>query len=316
MTIRAGVFVTVAICTYNRCESLAETLDTLVAQQRADAADWQVLIVDNNCSDATLRVISGFAGRIGVRVVRETRQGLSHARNRALREARGEWVVFIDDDVKLASLWLASWIAALRGAPEAAYAGARILPDWGGAPPAWFHGEKLALIDGALGWFDLGEGVRPFRDDDPTPFGGNMAIRRQMALSLNGFRADLGMKGEELGRGEETDLFLRARRKGAGGLYVGNGAVSTPHRTRTSYPAGVVSLRRRQRPRPSRDCRSQSLRQLESERGLFREGGGAASQRPRRPLPPMHASTRGSRRAWRRMCFMIRVNETTIRGPA
>jgi glycosyltransferase involved in cell wall biosynthesis len=218
---RSSLFVTVAICTYNRCESLAETLASLVAQNSAEAADWQVLIVDNNSSDPTLRVISGFTGRIGVRVVRETRQGLSHARNRALREARGEWVVFIDDDVKLDSGWLAAWIGGLRGAPDAAYAGGRILPDWRGAPPGWFHGEKLALIDGALGWFDLGEVVRPLSDDDPPPFGGNMAIRRQIALGLNGFRPDLGMKGDELGRGEETDFFLRARRKGAGGLYVG-----------------------------------------------------------------------------------------------
>jgi glucosyl-dolichyl phosphate glucuronosyltransferase len=218
---RSGLFVTVAICTYNRCESLAETLATLVDQSRVEAADWQVLIVDNNSSDATLRVISGFAGRIGVRVVRETRQGPSHARNRALREARGEWVLFIDDDVKLDPGWLASWIAALRGAPGAAYGGGRILPDWGAAPPRWFHGEKLALIDGALVWFDLGEVVRPLSDDDPQPFGGNMAIRRNTALGLGGFRPDLGMNGQELGRGEETDLFLRARRKGDAGLYVG-----------------------------------------------------------------------------------------------
>jgi glucosyl-dolichyl phosphate glucuronosyltransferase len=218
---RPGLFVTIAICTYNRCERLAETLATLVAQRRTEAADWQVLIVDNNSSDATLRVISGFAGRIGVRVVRETRQGLSHARNRALREAHGEWIVFVDDDVKLDSGWLAAWIDALRGAPDAGYAGGRILPDWGGAPPRWFRGEKLALIDGALGWFDLGEDVRPMRENDPTPFGGNMATRRQWAVGLNGFRPDLGMNGWTFGRGEETELFLRARRKGAVGLYVG-----------------------------------------------------------------------------------------------
>jgi glycosyltransferase involved in cell wall biosynthesis len=218
---RSSLFVTVAICTYNRCESLAETLGTLVGQQRTEAADWQVLIVDNNSSDGTLRVISGFAGRIGVRVVRETRQGLSHARNRALREAHGEWVLFIDDDVKLDPGWLVAWIGALRDAPDAVYAGGRILPDWGGAPPRWFRGEKLALIDGALVWFDLGEVVRPLCDDDPPPFGGNMALRRQWALGLGGFRPDLGMKGRELGRGEETDVFLRARRKGAGGLYAG-----------------------------------------------------------------------------------------------
>jgi len=218
---RSGLFLTVAICTYNRCESLAETLTTLLSQTCAAAVDWQVLIVDNNSSDATLRVISGFARRIGVRVVRETRQGIAHARNRALREARGDWIVFADDDVKLDPGWLTAWMSALAGATDAAYAGGRILPDWGGAPPRWFRGEKLALIDGALGWFDLGEGVRPLRDDDPTPFAANMAVRRQWALGLNGFRPDLGMRGRALGRGEETDLFVRARRKPAIGLYVG-----------------------------------------------------------------------------------------------
>jgi hypothetical protein len=201
-----------------QAEGDRQAAEHTASQASVDPSNYEILIVDNNSSDATPDVI---ASCLRVRSVREPRQGLSHARNRAVCEARGEWIVFADDDMIFAPDWLSSWIGALKhGCAD--YAGGRILPEWGGAPPRWFRGEKLALIDGALGWFDLGPDVRSLADGDPAPFGGNMAVRRNLALRMNGFRADLGVNARNPGLGEETDFFLRARRAGAGGLYVGS----------------------------------------------------------------------------------------------
>jgi hypothetical protein len=123
--------------------------------------------------------------------------------------------------VQLDRGFLAAWLAALRSRTGLAYAGGRLLPDWDGPPPRWFRNEKLSLLDGALVWFDLGPQVRRFAADDPTPFGANFAVRRDFALGLGGFSAELGVKGRGQGRGEETDFLLRARACGAEGLYVG-----------------------------------------------------------------------------------------------
>jgi len=56
----------VCICTYNRAQSFARTLDTLAAQIGIDWADFEVIVVDNNCTDDTAKVVSAAAGRLPV----------------------------------------------------------------------------------------------------------------------------------------------------------------------------------------------------------------------------------------------------------
>ena len=51
--------VTVILCTYNRCESLAKTLDNLADSALPGWIDWEVLVVDNNSSDQTREVVRG-----------------------------------------------------------------------------------------------------------------------------------------------------------------------------------------------------------------------------------------------------------------
>src|SRR5262245_59094613 len=104
----------VAICTHNRCESLAYTLQTLAVQADVDWSQVEVIVVDNNCLDATLEVIDRFAGSLPIRRVAETTQGLSHARNRALAETQGDWIVFTDDDVLLDKGWLHAYQQAFE----------------------------------------------------------------------------------------------------------------------------------------------------------------------------------------------------------
>lgn len=213
---------TVAICTYNRAASLAATLDTLARQRDCDWPATEILVIDNNCTDGTASLVDGFRDRLPMRRVQETSQGLSFARNRALSEARGEWLLFTDDDVALDERWLASYVAALDEAGECGFAGGRILPGWNGPPPSWFKSERLELLDGVLGWFDLGAARRVLGPADPLPFGASFAVRRSLADRIGAFRTDLGMSGASLGRGEETEWMRRARSAGAKGIYVGD----------------------------------------------------------------------------------------------
>ncbi len=125
------VSVTVCICTYNRSRSLRLTLKSLASQDDINAGAVEVLIVDNNCTDDTQSVIEAFRETLPIRGVKESCQGLAHARNKAAKEFRGDVLIFTDDDVRLDHGWLAGYRDAVRNFPNADYFGGRILPDWG-----------------------------------------------------------------------------------------------------------------------------------------------------------------------------------------
>ena len=92
---------TVAICTRNRPDDLRRCLEG-VARLHDDGQE--VLVIDNCPSnDDSEEVVRSFPG---VRYAREPLPGLNHARNRALKEAHGEIVAFIDDDATPDPSWL------------------------------------------------------------------------------------------------------------------------------------------------------------------------------------------------------------------
>jgi glycosyltransferase involved in cell wall biosynthesis len=211
----------ICVCTYNRGESLNRTLSSLVLQQGIESESIEVLVVDNNSTDNTPKVLESFRRSLPVRWVTERQQGVAHARNRAVAEFRGDVLLFADDDVRLERGWLAAYHDAIRRFPSAEYFGGRILPDWRQAKPRWIGDEPLPLIDGVLGWFDHGVETRPFLATEPVPFGASLAVRRSLFEKIGSMRVDLGTGGTVLGPGEETEFLMRARDAGAHGIYVG-----------------------------------------------------------------------------------------------
>jgi glucosyl-dolichyl phosphate glucuronosyltransferase len=211
--------ISIGICTYNRGESVRRTLESLASQNNIDLSE--VLIVDNNCTDSTADVVGSFRGRLPIRRITESRQGLAYARNRAAAEFQGDVLLFTDDDVRFDTGWLAAYQDAILKFPDADYFGGRILPDWGERRPRWIKDEPLALIDGVLVWFDHGADTRLIRPTEHPPFGASFAIRRRLLEKIGLFRVDLGTGGNGSGRGEETEFLMRARQAGAQGVYVG-----------------------------------------------------------------------------------------------
>src|SRR5262249_33788069 len=138
-------------CTYNRGESLAQSLASLVVSKVPDDVDWEVLIVDNNSTDRTREIVHDFCARHRrFRYLYEPRQGKSHAANLGIAEARGDVIAFIDDDVTVDVGWLHNLTAALHAGSWAGAAG-RILPQGGFAPPRWIPAaDRYALAPLAL----------------------------------------------------------------------------------------------------------------------------------------------------------------------
>ncbi|HBF23300.1 MAG TPA: hypothetical protein DDW23_05725 [Planctomycetes bacterium] len=214
----------VIICTRNRRDSLNETLDSLVAQITSSQS-WEVLVVDNGSDDGTSNCVEERIASfpVSLRVVVEPIAGLSHARNKGLAEAMGGVVIFIDDDVTCSPGWLAAHQQAFRD-PELIATGGRIVTVLPHPLPRWVHENNLHEMRGPIGSFDYGEEELPLGAGNSVRsfFGGNMGMRKSSALSVDGFRSDLGW-GNRLIPSEETDLLRRLGDVNA--LYLGKALV-------------------------------------------------------------------------------------------
>jgi glycosyltransferase involved in cell wall biosynthesis len=199
--------ITVILCTYNRCQSLSKALESVAASEMPTSVVWEVLVVDNNSHDQTREVVEGFSRRHPgrFRYLFESKPGKSHALNAGIREAHGDILAFIDDDITVEKNWLHNLTAALDGHPWAG-AGGRILPEKTFSPPPWLPLDGPNNMGGILALFDLG--AEPVELEQP-PFGTNMAFLKKMFERHGGFRLDLGPRpGSEL-RNEDTEFGRR-----------------------------------------------------------------------------------------------------------
>ncbi len=198
--------ITAILCTYNRCQSLAEALESAAALKVPEADEWEILVVDNNSTDKTREVVESFCrqypGRF--RYLFEPRQGKSRALNAGIHEAHSDILAFTDDDVTFDPGWLLNLTASLHKGDWAGAAG-RILQQGTFTPPRWLSlEERYALAPIAL--FDLG--TQP-GDLTEAPFGANMAFRKGMFEKYGGFRTDLGPHPDSLIRSEDSEFSYR-----------------------------------------------------------------------------------------------------------
>jgi glycosyltransferase involved in cell wall biosynthesis len=219
MNIGAGVArdASVVVCTFNRCASLADTLDAIGAQQLPPAFDWELIVVDNNSSDDTRGTVERFAATrpdLAVRYAFEPKQGLSNARNHGIGLACGEFLFFTDDDVLPATDWLATLVQGMREHGCDA-AGGYIEPLWQAEPPLWlterFYGFLAVRTDS--------EGPKVARTEEEMPFGANLAFRRAVFDRIGLFDPHLGRKGNVLAGGEEIDVLMRVVHSGGRVVY-------------------------------------------------------------------------------------------------
>ncbi|MDX2187430.1 MAG: glycosyltransferase [Opitutaceae bacterium] len=203
-------FATVAICTYNRSRWLRETLE-FVTTQDYPGDQHEIIVVDNNSRDETRAVVESFAAAAKPPIyLLETQQGLSHARNRAISEAKGDLIVFIDDDTLGPPNWLRLMVEPFHrpGNENVGLVGGDVIPVFPEGLPAWLDKQWEPL--------NYRSDVGPLRDDQ-LPMGANFAIRRKVAERVGGFRTDLGRSGTNLAGSEDHEFGRRVR---AGGFDV------------------------------------------------------------------------------------------------
>jgi glycosyltransferase involved in cell wall biosynthesis len=194
---------------------LAKALNSLAASTLPGSVEWEVLVVDNNSTDRTAEVVANASkqhpGRF--RYIFEPQQGLSHARNAGVREARGEVLAFTDDDVTVEPTWLYNLTASLHDG-EWAGAGGRTIPSEPFSPPNWLPLQGPYDMGAALAaLFDLGP--EPCKLKRP-PYGANMAFRKEMFAKYGLFRTDLGASPNREVPGVDEDIEFGGRLMAAG----------------------------------------------------------------------------------------------------
>ena len=198
---------TVAIPTYNRARLLRQTLAGL-ARQNYPHDQFEILVIDNNSPDDTHAVVESFArARPAPRYVLETTQGLNHARNRAVAEARGSIIVFGDDDILMEPDWLTQITA-----PFTSDASRRI-----GA----VGGEVIPVFpDGLPPWVAEWHEPLAFRSDPgpvsakQSPMGANFALPKWVLEQVGPFHAALDRSGQSLFGGGDSEMIRRIRAAG------------------------------------------------------------------------------------------------------
>ena len=197
--------ITIAVCTWNRARLVEKTLKSFEKLHIPAGLDWEVVVVNNNSPDGTNRVLDSFTARLPLRYFLETKQGIAHARNRAATEARGDWILWTDDDVQVKPNWVQGYVRAFTEHPGCGFFGGPVELDFEGAPPAWLL-AGLDAIGGALGQ------VRVSADSlvgetAQLPFNCNMAVMRRHHLEVP-YDTRYGRKAGGLVSGEET-VFMR-----------------------------------------------------------------------------------------------------------
>ncbi len=191
------------ICTYNRCNLLNSAIMSLI-NQTIDKSMYEIIIVDNNSTDKTKELVEEYLPETNIRYIFEPKLGLSHARNAGFKNARANFVAYMDDDAKADKDWVRKIIQVFETVlPSPSAVGGRILPYYLSKKPNWFLDTyEIRTWGEKSGFLQMPRASHGFS-------GSNMAFPKKILEQYGGFSPNLGMIGRKVGVAEETVLFYR-----------------------------------------------------------------------------------------------------------
>lgn len=210
--------ISVIICTYNRDKYIYNVLNSL-AENTLPHDRYEIVLVDNNCTDNTRGECDRFVQDhpdVQFRYFVETNQGLSHARNRGIKESAGDTLVYVDDDALVNNGYLKAYADFFEQHPDIDAAGGPIIPKYETEEPAWMNHFTKSLI---TGYKYLGDSIREFPKND-FPGGGNAAYHASVFEKVGLFNVELGRKGDSLVGAEEKDIFDKMTSQGMRFFYI------------------------------------------------------------------------------------------------
>ena len=203
--------ISVIICCYNSEQRIVPSLEHLLKQSVPVGLDWEVVLVDNNCTDGTTAVAKDCWEHpdVPLRIVEEPTPGLSAARDCGVNASNGDYVLFCDDDNWLAPDYLALAFNFMNSHSDYAAIGGwgDVVSDSNVEIPEWFNEFETKYACGKTG----NEG------NVDILVGAGMFIRKNALkeLSASGFQSLLSdRKGAALSSGGDLELSMALRVRG------------------------------------------------------------------------------------------------------
>lgn len=224
--------ISVIICTYNRCEKLKETLDSILNQECEGSFDYEIIIVDNNSNDKTKETVEDYIPRFNnkLRYLFEPRQGKSYALNTGIEDAKGEIIAFTDDDVITDKKWLKN-IAKIFSQKDVDLLGGKVIPFFPIEPPGWLRNYSNNRLKYPLMQYDLGNKyLESGGKNKILPIGANLIIKKMSYYKFGGYLYH--------GRTQDIEFSNRWHSLGAKIAYSPDVIVyhyTHPHRLNKSY---------------------------------------------------------------------------------
>lgn len=201
--------ISVIICCYNSEQRIAPTLQHLAAQELGPELPWEIILVDNCCTDNTVATAKTVWADISsthkppIHFVKEDQPGLSRARQKGLFAAKYDTICFCDDDNWLHRNYLTRSLELMNNYPEIGILVGQGIPTSSQPIPDWFEEHQMAFACGKLSE-ESGE-----LTNQHLPWGAGMILRnktlRQMyEAGFNHLNAD--RKGNSLSSGGDTEL--------------------------------------------------------------------------------------------------------------
>ena len=210
MEFPGDIIISAIISTYNREKYIPGLLDNLLKQTLSNNR-FEIIIVDNNCTDNTPEICRNFIEshkELNIKYIVEPMQGLSHARNCGINNSLAGLLTFVDDDALLSENFLEVCVEFFKNNPDADAIGGKILLNYEGEKPGWVTVYHESLF----GYFNPGNDEKVFTRSK-YPRGSNMTFRKSVFENFGLFNTGLGRSGKNMLGAEEKELFERIKGK-------------------------------------------------------------------------------------------------------
>lgn len=236
------MLLSIVIASYNRSEDVKKVIDELENQFEHLGIDYpqddlkskiELILIDNNSSDDTgamaFQKLSEQSRKkeddkyLELKYFLEIEQGSSEARNRGIKEAQGNLLAFLDDDIELDKSWLKNLYKIAQTQPEHFCNGARVIPIWAcESLPEWLSIKPpFEIIQSCFPAHDHGDQRKeyPFNFEGTerkvqNPISACLVASKDLFEKYGGFRLDLGIKADKRGACEDTEFFWRLLKAG------------------------------------------------------------------------------------------------------
>ncbi|MBF0490307.1 MAG: glycosyltransferase family 2 protein [Candidatus Omnitrophica bacterium] len=216
----------IIITTYNRALTLYNCIESILKQDLNNNFSYEVLIIDNNSTDDSQRVVESFSPKTNhkIKYFLENQQGKGFALNRGIKESCGDYLIFTDDDVIVDPQWLNNIIGCFI-TYNCDAVGGRVLPQYPLNTPRWIK-DHSDILKGPIVMYDYGPETHKLEKPMLEFLGCNFAFKKEIFKELGLFRTDIG-PGKRI-IGDDTEFVSRLIQNNKFLCYCGSALVTHP----------------------------------------------------------------------------------------